>query len=69
VSALTPPEGRTLVSVLTVTSSSATASLTLTQTVLGAWLLVRVADSDTLLEIDHHTAQRLVRGLEKVGTA
>jgi hypothetical protein len=64
-----PPEGRTLVSVLTATSSGQTASLTLTQTVLGAWLLVRVADSDTLLEIDRHTAQRLIRGLEKVGTA
>jgi hypothetical protein len=64
-----PPEGRTLVSVLTVTSSGATASLTLTQTVLGAWLLVRFADSDTLLEIDRETAQRLARGLEKMGTA
>ncbi len=62
----TPPEGRTLVSVLTSTSSGETASLTLTQTVTGAWLLVRVADSDTLLEIDHHAAKRLAVAFGKV---
>lgn len=62
-----PPVGRTLVSVLTATSSGAPASLTLTQTILGARLLVRVGDSDTLLEIDRDAAQRLARGLEKVG--
>jgi hypothetical protein len=68
-SALTPPEGRTLVSVLTTTSSGVGASLTLTQATLGAWLLVRVADLDTLLEIDQDTAARLARGLGRVGTA
>ena len=65
-SALTPPEGRTLASVLTATSSGATASLTLTQTILGAWLLVRVADSDTLLEIDRQAAKRLAHAFLKV---
>ncbi len=65
-SAPIPPEGRTLVSVLTSTSSNEMASLTLTQTVTGAWLLVRVADSDTLLEIDHHAAQRLAVAFGKV---
>lgn len=61
-----PLEGRTLASVITITSSHDTASLTLTQTVTGAWLLVRVADSDILLEIDREAAKRLCVAFGKV---
>jgi hypothetical protein len=54
-----PLEGRTLASVITITSSHDTAAITLTKTVTGLWLLVRVGDTDTLLEIDREAANRL----------
>ncbi len=54
-----PSPHRTLVSVISITSSQATATITLTKTVTGLWLLVRVADSDILLEIDREAAKRL----------
>jgi hypothetical protein len=58
-----PTLPRTLVSVITSTSSHDTAALTLTQTVTGLWLLVRVADQDTHLELDRTAAQRLGNAL------
>jgi hypothetical protein len=54
-----PSPHRTLVSVITNTSNQDTATITLTKTVTGLWLLVRVADTDTLLEIDREAAKRL----------
>ena len=54
---------RTLVSVITTTASHDIAALTLTQTVTGLWLLVRVADQDLHLELDREAANRLGNAL------
>ncbi len=58
-----PTLPRTLVSVITSTSSRDTAALTLTQTVTGLWLLVRVTDQDLHLELDREAAKRLGNAL------
>ncbi len=59
---------RTLVSVITTTSSRDPAALTLTHTVTGLWLTVSIGEADTHLELDRDAARRMAHALLEFAT-
>jgi hypothetical protein len=48
----------------TITSNHESASITLTKTVFGYWLMVRVLNSETLIEIDQTAILNLFNALK-----